>query len=173
MGPKARPCSGRSLRGHAGIRIARKKSVVDPDPSPGPLSGIVRPADAAANDTPNDRTSLPAGADAVVQPVAAEALAGADPAEARAAAVSSDLHPGAIVFESIPSGGAADQSALIEHQALREQYEAERERADSLARLDRHRTTFFSDVSEECRTPLTLILGPAADLLAGAHGSLP
>ena len=34
------------------------------------------------------------------------------------------------------------------------------------------RATAFGDVSEECRTLLTLILGPSADLLAGAHGTL-
>jgi signal transduction histidine kinase len=52
-------------------------------------------------------------------------------------------------------------------------HEAERKRAQSLAELDRAKTTFFSNVSHEFRTPLTLMLGPTEDLLAGVHGELP
>jgi PAS domain S-box-containing protein len=44
-------------------------------------------------------------------------------------------------------------------------YEEERKRAESLAALDRAKTTFFSNVSHELRTPLTLILGPIEDAL--------
>jgi signal transduction histidine kinase/CheY-like chemotaxis protein len=45
-------------------------------------------------------------------------------------------------------------------------YEDEKLRAESLAALDRAKTTFFSNVSHELRTPLTLILGPLEDALA-------
>ena len=46
--------------------------------------------------------------------------------------------------------------------------EDERRRAAALAELDRAKTAFFSNVSHEFRTPLTLMLGPLEDLLAQA-----
>ncbi len=56
----------------------------------------------------------------------------------------------------------ARQAAALINGAIA--YRLQQQRAEDLAELDRAKTAFFSNISHEFRTPLTLIMGPVSEL---------
>jgi signal transduction histidine kinase len=57
--------------------------------------------------------------------------------------------------------------------AVTRAHEDERRRSEALAEIDRAKTMFFSNISHEFRTPLTLMLGPIEEMLEDARDFTP
>ena len=188
-GRLGRRAGDRRARCAARWRATRSTCRSPPSTSPSPAS----PASGGSPRWAATRTCCPAAAGRERRPGRGRRTGSASPAARSATAVTE-----AVVLPLTASGTASRSGLLLagkspnrasdaEYRSFYElvagqfagavvnirAFEAERLRAESLAELDRAKTTFFSDVSHELRTPLTLLLGPIGDVLEDTADPLP
>ena len=151
--------------GPAGFRLTSvtPEAAAAAPPSRWPLGGAVRESRPLVVDDLADRVgNLPAGswpeppAEAMVLPM----FAAAEPIGALVVAASAG-HRLDRDYRTFMGLVARQTASLINGASA---YRAQQLRAEGLAELDRAKTTFFSNISHEFRTPLTLIMGPVQDL---------
>ena len=148
--------------------------VIDGPDNPWPLAEVLKDhkARVVADLETRFQATFPTGAweeapkSAVVLPVMASGEAG------RAGFLIAGLSPFRLFDENYAGFMnliAGQISAAI---ANAEAYEQESRRAEALAEIDRAKTTFFSNVSHEFRTPLTLMLSPLEQIISKPQAGL-
>jgi len=152
-----------------------------PAPRPGgpggwPVADVLRTGEpATVSDVAARFAGLPSGgwetspAQAVVLPLPGEAGGPATGVMVLAASAGRALDDAYRSF----LGLVAQQTAALVNGA--QAYQVQQRRAEELTELDRAKTAFFSNISHEFRTPLTLIMGPVEELrgqLAGADAGV-
>lgn len=171
------PATGNAqLKGSSGVtpgdEISPEEIVLDAAGRGWPMAEVLSKGGALVEDLATRFASVPAQGD-LPAPERAFVQTLVIPGESEATAIlitglSPRLHYDENYQQFVELVGGAINSAITKARAL----ERESERVLALEEVDRVKTQFFSNVSHEFRTPLTLILGPVEDLLAGVHGQL-
>jgi signal transduction histidine kinase len=164
------PSGDAVLEGSAGLGadagLPTRVSLAAGDASPWPLAEVLRANDAVLIDTPRiPGTAADAAEHVFVLPIVAHGDGSA--VGILVAGLSPRIMFDAAYRDFLIMVASQIGTAVVSARAL-EEAEA---RAAALAELDRAKTTFFSNISHEFRTPLTLLLAPTEEAVT-SRGSL-